>query len=165
MFVRKLLPSRGLTSQKEQLDMKNVQILADKAAISLSILCSIHCLLVPLAVALLPTVVAVSLNDEALHLWILIAVVPISAIALTLGCKKHKRYGLLLIGGLGLSVLCAAALLGHEMLGERLEKLLTVIGAGIIALGHFWNYRLCRHQNSCDSSGCHDSEFHKNSPQ
>lgn len=154
--------------------MKNVQTLADKAAISLSLLCTMHCLLVPLVVAFAPTAVAVSRTDEALHLWLLIAVVPISASALTLGCKKHKRYGLLLIGGVGLVVLCAAALLGHEILSESMEKLLTVVGAGIIAFGHFWNYRLCRDQgrdqDSCDSTGCGDSEFHsskfhKNTPQ
>ena len=139
--------------------MKNLQTLSDKVAISLSLLCVMHCLLAPLAVVLLPAAVAVSLSDEALHLWILVAVVPVSAIALTLGCKKHKRYSLLSIGALGLFILCAAALLGHDMLSEHLEKLLTVIGAGLIALGHLWNYRLCRHQNSCDSNKCQDSEL------
>lgn len=142
--------------------MKNLQTFSDKAAISLSLLCAMHCLLAPIAVVLLPTAVAVSLNDEALHLWILVAVVPISAGALMLGCRKHKWYRLLLIGGIGLLVLCAAALLGHDILSESLEKLLTVVGAGIIAFGHFLNYRLCRDQGNCDSSGCDDSELHKN---
>lgn len=144
--------------------MNNLQTLSDKAAISLSLLCAIHCLLAPLAMVLLPTAVAVSMSDEALHLWILVAVVPISTIALTLGCKKHKRYRLLVVGGMGLLVLCAAALLGHEILSERLEKLLTVIGAGIIAVGHFWNYRLCQQQDSCDNNECQESEFQHKTP-
>jgi len=142
--------------------MNNLQTHSDKAAISLSLLCAIHCLLMPLAMVLLPTAVAVSLDDESLHLWILVAVVPVSAIALTLGCKKHERYGLMFIGGVGLFLLCAAALLGHEILSEGLEKLLTVVGASVIALGHFWNYRLCRDQDSCDSAGCYESELYKN---
>jgi len=144
--------------------MNNLQILSDKAAISLSLLCAIHCFLAPIAMVVLPTAVAVLMSDEALHLWILVAVVPISVIALTLGCKKHKRYQLLVIGGVGLFVLCAAALLGHEILSERLEKLLTVIGAGIIAVGHFWNYRLCQRQDSCDNNECQESEFQYKTP-
>lgn len=133
--------------------MKNIQAIADKTAVSLSLLCTIHCLAMPLVVVLLPTVAALPLADEAFHLWMIYAVLPISIYALTMGCKKHKRYRLLLIGGLGLSILVATALVGHEILGEVWEKSLTVLGASIIVLGHYWNYRLCQYQDRC---GCPD---------
>ena len=129
--------------------MKSLQAISDKTAMGLSLLCATHCLVMPLAVVLLPSVAALSLDDEAFHLWMLMAVLPFSGYALTMGCTKHKRYRLLLIGAAGLLVLGTAAFLGHETLGDAWERLLTLIGAGIIALGHLWNYRLCRRQDDC----------------
>jgi len=39
--------------------------------------------------------------------------------------------------------------MGHDLLGEGLEKVFTVIGAAIIATAHIWNYRLCQKQDLC----------------
>ena len=135
--------------------MANSQLISDKAAISLSFLCVVHCLVLPLAVVLIPSMAALPLQDESFHLWMIFAVIPISIFALTMGCKNHERYQLLIIGGLGLVVLASAALLGHDWLGEELEKAFTVIGAVIIAAAHMWNYRLCQRVNEC---ACSDPE-------
>ena len=129
--------------------MTKLQSLADKTAISLSVVCTLQCLALPLIILLVPSIAALSLDDEAFHLWMLYAVIPISTFALFLGCKKHRRLPVLLVGALGLTVLGLAALLGHEVLGEFFEKALTLAGAMLIALGHFWNYRLCQSHKAC----------------
>ncbi|MEL0081867.1 MAG: MerC domain-containing protein [Gammaproteobacteria bacterium] len=130
--------------------MASLQALSDKSAVGLSLLCTIHCLAMPLALALLPSLAALPLADETFHYWMLFAVLPISAYALTVGCKKHQRYRLLLIGGSGLLIMFFAAFAGHDLLGETGEKTLTVIGALILALGHIWNHRLCQRQDRCE---------------
>ena len=135
--------------------MNNLQAITDKTAIGLSVLCTVHCLAMPLAAVLLPSFAAMALEDEIFHLWLLIAVFPVSAYALTMGCRKHERYRLLLIGGIGLLMLGTVSFAGHEQLGETLEKVLTVIGAVIIALGHYWNYRLCQNHDAC---GCSEAQ-------
>ena len=71
------------------------------------------------------------------------AVIPISIFALTLGCKKHNRYSLLLLGFLGIACLISAVLL-EGLLGETGEKVLTLTGASLIAWGHFTNFKLCK---------------------
>ena len=124
--------------------MKNLQAIADKTAISLSFVCTLHCLAIPFLVVSLPAIAALNLGDEAFHLWMIVAVIPISLFALTLGCKKHKSFSVLILGVAGLLVLIASALLGHDLLGETGEKLLTVIGASLIAAGHLSNHRLCQ---------------------
>ncbi len=129
--------------------MLNLQAITDKAAISLSLLCTIHCLVLPLLVVSLPSIAALPLTDESFHIWMVIAVVPISAYALTMGCKNHKRYRVLFIGSIGLLILSVVAFFGHDLFGEVLEKVFTVIGAIVIAIAHIWNYRLCQHQNLC----------------
>ena len=130
--------------------MINRQTLSDKTAISLSLLCAIHCLAMPLVVVFLPAIAGLAIADEAFHLWMVAAVLPVSIYALSMGCKKHKNYRVLAAGGVGLAILVATALAGHDMLGEVAEKSLTVLGACVIALGHFWNYKLCQRRDSCD---------------
>ncbi|EEB78821.1 MAG: MerC domain-containing protein [Halioglobus sp.] len=126
-----------------------LQPAADKAAIGLSLLCAVHCLLLPLSIALLPSLAVYGLADEAFHTWIILAVIPLSAFALTMGCKKHRRTDVLYIGAFGLLLLCLTPLLGHELLGEAGEKILTLSGAALIATSHIKNFRLCRSEDAC----------------
>lgn len=116
---------------------------------SLSLLCALHCVATPVIIVMLPSLAALQLDGEAFHLWMVLAVIPISIYALTMGCKQHKRYRLLGLGLVGLLFLLAAVLSGEELIGNFWEKALTVTGAVTIALGHYWNYRLCRRQESC----------------
>ena len=131
--------------------MKNIQTVSDKTAISLSIVCALHCLALPSLLVFLPSLKALNLADEMVHLWMLVAVIPISIYALTMGCRKHKRLSIMLLGLVGLAVLIAAALLGHDILGEAGEKAVVTTGAFIIAVSHWQNHQLCRRLN-CE---CH----------
>lgn len=116
----------------------------DRTAIGLSGVCAMHCLLLPLGVAMMPALSATLLGDEAFHRLLLIAVLPSSLLALALGCRKHGRPDVLLTGLVGLILLSLAAFFGHELFGEIGEKAATVLGALIIAIGHIRNQSLCR---------------------
>ena len=120
----------------------------DKTAIGLSLVCTIHCLLTPLAIALLPALGATFLDDERFHYAVLFFVIPTSLYALSLGCRRHGRLGILAIGILGLLVLSSILIIGEETLGETGEKITTVVGAVIVASAHIRNYRLCQ-KNAC----------------
>jgi len=127
--------------------MNHFQIFSDKMAISLSIICAIHCLLLPVLVIALPAIASFGIADEAFHKWMLVGIVPLSVLALSMGCKKHQHIGLFVPGIIGLSILIVAALFGHDAVGETGEKILTVIGAAIVAFTHACNHLLCRHNN------------------
>lgn len=129
--------------------MINLQKFTDQVAIKLSLLCALHCLAFPLVLVLLPSVAALQLNNEAFHLWMVLAVIPISVYALAVGCGQHKRYHLLTLGLIGLICLISAVALDEFLLGEAWEKILTVIGAGMIVYGHYKNYRLCQLRVGC----------------
>ena len=132
--------------------MKTAQAITDKFAMGLSLMCAIHCLTIPLLLAMLPSMAALQLDNEAFHLWMIVAVLPTSLYALTLGCRQHKRYRLFILGSIGLALLVLALVLGEARIGEVGEKVLTALGAGFVAVGHWFNYRLCRieKQESCD---------------
>ena len=102
--------------------MKSHQKIADKLAIGLSLACVLHCLALPIMLVLLPSLAALNLDNEAFHLWMVVAVLPSSIYALTMGCKQHKRYQLLVWGIVGLALLVLALALGEERIGEWGEK-------------------------------------------
>ncbi len=116
----------------------------DKAAIGFSLVCVIHCLLTPIAIVMLPALGATFLEDERFHYAILFLVLPTSLIALGLGCRKHGRLEILLMGLIGLFILCLILILGEDTIGETGEKVSTVIGTAIIAFAHVRNFRLCQ---------------------
>lgn len=125
-------------------DKLGIGTLLDKTAIGLSALCAIHCLALPLALALLPSIALLPVADESFHKLLIWLVLPTSVIALTLGCRRHQQLQVLAWGLSGLSVLVFAAFWGHDLLGENLERWVTVFGASIVAMGHVLNYRHCQ---------------------
>lgn len=133
--------------------MIELQQPADKIAISLSVLCAIHCFATPMLLVFLPSMAGVLMEPELLHMWMVIVVFPVSALALTLGCKKHRKLGVLALGISGLALMLVAVASGSLGLGESAEKGLTLLGAALISMAHFWNYRMCQHNQA--SCGCH----------
>jgi hypothetical protein len=129
--------------------MRSIQALTDRTSIGLSLVCAIHCLFVPVLLVALPSLASLPLESETFHVWMVVAVLPISIFALTLGCKKHKRYKIIFLGALGLISLISA-LLFESLVGEIGEKLLTLLGAGLIAWGHFTNFKLCQQHDNPD---------------
>jgi len=140
--------------------MKSSQVFSDKLSIGLSLACTVHCLVLPVLLIMLPSFAALNIHDEAFHLWMAIAVIPISLYALSLGCKAHKRYRVFIMGVIGLTLLIAALMLGEERIGEAGEKLLTVLGSGFLVIGHLMNYRLCQTHNHKNGSCMDDSRSH-----
>ncbi len=128
--------------------MKTIQTFSDKFAIGLSLLCTVHCLLLPLALVFIPSLAAMQFTDERFHLWMLSAVIPSSIVALTLGCRQHQHYRLLLLGFAGLFLLCLAVL-GESIIGKTGETTLTLFGAALVATGHLMNYHLCQQNTDC----------------
>ena len=132
--------------------MENIQAIADKSAIALSFLCALHCLLLPAAIVLYPSTLGFLPGDESVHFALLFLVIPVSAYALIKGGKVHKSRKVFIVGISGLLVLVAAVVLGHDMLGEIGEKILTVLGSIIVIIAHVQNHLICR-ATDCE---CHD---------
>ena len=129
--------------------MTKMQVLSDKLAITFSMVCLIHCLVLPILLILLPPFSGLfALDDEMFHQWMLYAVLPISIAALMMGYLHHRSYKVFLVGSIGLSLIIISTTLGHDLLGETGEVVLSILGSMIIAFGHFRNYQLssARHE-------------------
>lgn len=109
----------------------------DRSALGVSALCLLHCLLVPIAVAVAPALGWHIWHEDHLHLWFLMAAVPISVFGLWLGFHGHRRWNLLFLGALGLGLMYAGLMGGASLEGT----LVTVAGVAIVSLAHWQNWR------------------------
>jgi len=122
----------------------NTQTIFDTGAITLSLVCAVHCLALPVLAVMTPAFMGYFITDESFHRWLAFVVIPVSLFALTLGCRRHKTLLVVTLGASGIVVLLFAAVFGHDVPGENVEKVATLLGAGLIAIAHYYNYRLCQ---------------------
>ena len=116
----------------------------DKLAVSTSAICAAHCLFLPFLLGVFPAMGTTLFGEELFHEALLWMVIPLSLVALTLGCREHKDLMVSLLGLAGVATLVFTAMFGHNVLGEAGERIATLIGATVIAAAHLRNYILCR---------------------
>lgn len=126
----------------------------DQISIGLSLLCAVHCLVLPVLAGLLPVLTAWSGGDVHFHAVMLILVVPLSGLALGRGWLHHRDIAVLLLGVAGVMIMALAALTGHEFLNESGERLASLFGSILLAAGHLRNYRRCRASDGCHQTAC-----------
>jgi hypothetical protein len=130
------------------------QLLSDKFAMTLSMVCLVHCLFAPSLIVLTYSFMATSVESELIHKLILLITVPVSIFALSLGYKNHKTINFIALGVIGLLTLVLAVVMGEGILGENGELSLTMLGSALVVLSHYKNYQICKKTN-CD---CHEPE-------
>jgi hypothetical protein len=112
--------------------------LFDGLAVGASALCLIHCLALPIVIAALPALAARLDLGEGFHLGVLAFALPISAVALGEGWRRHRGLTPLVVGAAGL-VLLAAGLAFEEWVA--VETGVTVAGSLLLAGAHVANWR------------------------
>ncbi len=108
----------------------------DRLAMGLSGLCLVHCLASAVLVAMLASVGGVLL-DPHIHEFGLVLAIGLGVVALGRGIVEHGFMMPSAVGGLGLGVMAGALSMPHG----GAETLYTVLGVGILALGHDLNRR------------------------
>lgn len=127
---------------------KPTQFFFDRLSISFSAICAMHCAFFPLMLAVFPSIAIIPVEDQVFHEILVWLALPSSMTATYLGCSRHKDLLVLLGTGLGLATLILTAIFGHELLGEKGEKVATFLAAIILACSHWRNFSLC-HKDDC----------------
>lgn len=124
----------------------------DRLGLGLSGLCMVHCLLLPVAVALLPLWPALEEVHEGFHLLLAVVLIPTTLFAMRSGYRHHRDRGILGVLAGGLFVVVVVALFGHDVLGNLAATGLTLVGSVLLITGHWRNWR----RQSCRTSHVHD---------
>jgi hypothetical protein len=111
---------------------------ADRLAIGLSGLCLVHCLTSAVLLALLSTAGGLLLAPIFHEVGLTIAI-GFGIIALGRGIVTHGYMMPASVGSLGLGIMAGALSLPHD--GSGGETIWTLVGVGLLALGHDLNRR------------------------
>nr|WP_295665513.1 MerC domain-containing protein [Sphingomonas sp.] len=111
---------------------------SDRLAIGLSGLCMVHCLASAVLLALLSTAGGLLLNPLFHEVGLTIAI-GFGIIALGRGIAQHGYMMPASVGAMGLGIMAGAMTLPHDGTGG--ETIWTLIGVGLLALGHDLNRR------------------------
>ena len=145
---------------------------SDKLSICLSLCCILHCIALPAIILMIPSFASLWINNEKVHVILVLFAVPISLFAMAKSLRIHHNYKCISLAVIGLSLLVGAIFMhdinfgsesshighgeathheeaghghhDHGGIGETLETIFTVLG-GLILLGaHYLNIRSIR---------------------
>ncbi len=121
----------------------------DRIAITLSCICAIHCIALPIIASLIPLFAVTlhhgqNLHEFWFHEFILIFILPISLLAIFTGYRRHKQLLPVVVAAIGLSILVSTSLFAGELISHHIiphegEMWLTVFGGIVHAIGHILN--------------------------
>lgn len=113
--------------------------LLDGFALAASAACMVHCLALPLVLALLPVLSGTLVEGERFHLLVLALALPTSAFGLWASRTPDSGNGPLLAGAAGLTLLALALLAG-----DAAERVITLCGSLLLAGAHVANWHARR---------------------
>ena len=128
-------------------EQHNTRGTLDSIAVFCSALCIIHCLALPIFLTILPAINLYFLDHQTFHLILLVVVLPVSILALSLGCKRHRDALTIIAGVAGLFMITTVAIFGHTLINQADEKFVTSFGSLVLACAHIRNYQICRKSN------------------
>ncbi|MDT8450383.1 MAG: MerC domain-containing protein [Wenzhouxiangellaceae bacterium] len=114
----------------------------DRLGIGISALCLVQCLAVPLALIFAPLASVGLFSHEAFHLVLLAVIVPVGALAYTLGFLRHRNARMWIPAAIGFALLVVAAVLeqGHWLHPVAIAFVTSAGGAALI-VAHVMNMR------------------------
>lgn len=120
----------------------------NRIGIGLSGLCTVHCLVIPLVLSVLPLWPALSALHAWLHPIFIVLLLPVTYAAMRDARRHHNDRWIPLLLGLGFAAI-TMAWLGHVLWDHTGETIGTLLGSALLITGHTLNWR--RHRSGCSS--------------
>ena len=130
----------------------NMQKIIDNLGITISAVCALHCVFLPVLFIIAPYSF---LASHEFHEALIYFILPCAFVAFILGCRRHKDLLVGVMGTFGI-VLLGSALLMHDVFHsdqhseEFTTILITVCGSILLVFSHLRNRKLCMQEEySC----------------
>src|SRR5690625_2631198 len=117
----------------------------DRLGVGISGICTLHCLLLPVVVTMLPLWQAAEWMHDWVHPLFILVVLPIIWFAVK---RSHFNRTITTLLLTGLLILVAGRVLGHLRFGWLFAAVLIVAGNLTMIAGHWRNYR---HHQTCNN--------------
>ena len=81
---------------------------SDKLSICLSLCCILHCIALPVIILMIPSFASLWINNEKVHVILVLFALPISLFAMAKSLRVHHNYKCISLAVIGLSLLVGA---------------------------------------------------------
>lgn len=81
---------------------------SDKLSICLSLCCILHCIALPVIILMIPSFASLWINNEKIHIILVLFAIPISLFAMAKSLRIHHNYKCISLAVIGLSLLVGA---------------------------------------------------------
>lgn len=130
----------------------------DKVGITASLICAIHCSLLPIFIVIFP-IFSLSLFATETFEWVFLIISLCLCIAsLCFGFKKHKSFKAFSFAGMGFALLVIARMFNDHHKHKEFEfdtfNLILLIGGLLVATSHYINNLLCKRCSVCSEDKC-----------
>lgn len=125
----------------------------DKIGMITSLVCAVHCSILPFVVIFIPSFFVSFFINEVFE-WIILFISILTAFtSLCLGYKVHKSVNLIAFITFGFMLLLCGKLVHHnfENSAPYMYNILVVIGGLIISMSHVINSKLCKKCSKCSN--------------
>ena len=92
---------------------------SDKLSICLSICCILHCIALPVIILMIPSIASLWINNEKVHVILVLFAVPISLFAMAKSLRIHHNYKCISLAVIGLSLLVSAIFMHNINFGSE----------------------------------------------
>lgn len=116
----------------------------DIAGVFASTLCTIHCILLPIVVVLLPVFAKPIMEHDFVHVGLAGFVLVFCLMAYIPGYMAHHDKKLIWIGAAGITLVFFATFVARAW-GEVMEGIIITMGNTVIIFGHMLNRKLLAH--------------------
>ena len=129
----------------------------DRLGVSVSFVCGIHCLAMPILLPLIPLLAGSFWIGDAAESWVMTITILVAAPALFRGYLLHRKFRVVFIFLLGLMFLllksdnCVNGENGHIHLNfdNFIHYAMAAFGGFSLAIGHWLNLKFCKSCPSC----------------
>jgi len=115
----------------------------DNVGIAASILCAIHCLLLPVTLAFAPTLAHFLPGSETIHRALAYLLAAVGLAAFWTGYKVHRRKLVLLLLVVGIFGVTVGAYAYSLLPTHTWEVAITLTGSSFLVAAHYLNRTLC----------------------
>ena len=92
---------------------------SDKLSICLSLCCILHCIALPVIILMIPSFASLWINNEKVHVILVLFAVPISLFAMARSLRIHHHYKCIILAIIGLSLLVVAIFMHNINFGAE----------------------------------------------
>ena len=92
---------------------------SDKLSICLSLCCILHCIALPVIILMIPSFASLWINNEKVHVILVLFAVPISLFAMAKSLRVHHNYKCISLAVIGLSFLVIAIFMHNINFGSE----------------------------------------------